>query len=108
MTIRRVDAREVKAWLSDGDEIAVLDVREHGQYGEAHLFFAVSLPYSRFELGLPALVPNPNTRLVLCDCADGVGHRAAMRAEALGYRNVHVLSGGVDGWGSAGYTLYAG
>jgi rhodanese-related sulfurtransferase len=104
----RVDARKLKAWLSDGDEIAVLDVREHGQYGEAHLFFAVSLPYSRFELGLPALVPNPNTRLVLCDGADGVGDRAAMRAEASGYRNVHVLSRGVDGWRSAGYTLYAG
>jgi rhodanese-related sulfurtransferase len=103
-----VDARQLKAWLSDGDEIALLDVREHGQYGEAHLFFAVSLPYSRFELGLPALVPNPNTRLVLCDGADGVAGRAALRAEVSGYRNVHVLSGGVDEWSSAGYTLYAG
>lgn len=104
----RVDARRLKAWLSSGDEIALLDVREHGQYGERHLFFAVSLPYSRFELGLPALVPNPNTRLALCDDADGVADRAAARAEALGYRNVHVLSGGVEGWRSAGYTLYAG
>jgi rhodanese-related sulfurtransferase len=98
----------VKAWLSSGDEIALLDVREPGQYGERHLFFAVSLPYSRFELGLPALVPNPNTRLVLCDDADGVAERAAARAAELGYRHVHVLSGGVEAWGSAGYTLYAG
>ena len=103
-----VDARELKAWLSDQDEIALLDVREHGQYGDGHLFFAVSLPYSRLELGLPGLVPNPNTRLVLCDGADGVADRAASRAETLGYRDVHVLSGGVDGWRRAGYTLYAG
>ena len=104
----RIDARKLKAWLSSGDEMALLDVREYGQYGERHLFFAVSLPYSRFELGLPALVPNPNTRLILCDDADGVAERAAARADALGYRHVHVLSGGIDAWKSAGYTLYAG
>ena len=62
-----VDAATLKAWLSDGSEIAVLDTREHGQYGMGHLFFAVPLPYSRFEIGLPALVPNPAVRLVLCD-----------------------------------------
>ena len=55
----RIDAKTLKSWLSDGNEIALLDVREYGRYGEGHLFFAVSLPYSRFELGLPALVPNP-------------------------------------------------
>jgi rhodanese-related sulfurtransferase len=103
-----IDARTLKAWLSDGAEIAFLDVREPGQYGEGHAFFAVSLPYSRFELGLPALVPRLATRLVLCDGADGVADRAARRAEALGYANVSVLEAGVDGWGSAGYTVYAG
>ena len=106
--VDRVRAEKLKEWLSDGDEIALLDVREQGQYGERHLFFAVSLPYSRFELGLSALVPNPSTRLVLCDNAEGVADRAAARAATLGYRNVHVLAGGVEAWGSAGYTLYAG
>ena len=103
-----VDAATLKAWLSDGSEIAVLDTREHGQYGMGHLFFAVPLPYSRFELGLPALVPNPAARLVLCDDGDGVAARAAARAEELGYSQTHVLKGGADAWRQAGYTLYAG
>ena len=30
----RVDAKTLKAWLSDGEEIALLDVREYGRYGE--------------------------------------------------------------------------
>jgi rhodanese-related sulfurtransferase len=85
-----------------------VDVREHGQYGERHLFFAVPLPYSRFELELGRLVPNPATRLVLYDDGDGIAERAAARAEWLGFRNVNVLSGGVEGWAQAGYTLYAG
>ena len=104
----KIDAAGLKAALSDGREIALLDVREHGQFGEGHLFFAVPLAYSRFELALPALVPNAKVRLVLCDAGDGVAERAAARAEALGYSNVAVLTGGIAAWQAAGYTLYAG
>jgi rhodanese-related sulfurtransferase len=103
-----IDARTLKTWLSDGSEIALLDVREAGQFGEAHPFFAVPLPYSRFEMGLADLVPNPAARVVLCDAGDGVAERAASRAEELGYRNLHILAGGAPAWGRAGYTLYAG
>jgi rhodanese-related sulfurtransferase len=103
-----IDAPTLKHWLSDGRELALIDVREHGQFGEGHLFFAVPLAYSRFELGLPALLPNPSVRLVLCDGGDGVAERAAARAEALGYGDVAVLAGGVAAWKQAGYTLYAG
>ena len=103
-----IDLPTLKAWLSDGRELALLDVREHGQFGEGHLFFAIPLPYSRFELGLPALLPNPGVRVVLCDGGDGIAERAARRAEAFGYRNLHVLDGGAPGWQRAGYTLYAG
>src|SRR6266852_4584803 len=103
-----ISAATLKSWLSDNSEIALLDVREHGQYGEGHLFFAVPLPYSRFELGLPALVPNLAVRIVLCDDGDGVAERAARRAQAIGYRNLHILKGGAPAWRQAGYTLYAG
>src|ERR1700760_1715277 len=103
-----IDAHTLKSWLSDGTEIALLDVREAGQFGEAHPFFAVPLPYSRFELGLGELVPNPAVRIVLCDAGDGVAELAAERARDMGYGNLHVLKGGATAWGKAGYTLYAG
>src|ERR1043166_1080627 len=102
----QIDAPTLKTWLSDGSEIALLDVREAGQFGEGHLFFAVPLPYSRFELGLPMLAPNPGVRMALCDGGDGVAERAAKRAESLGYRNLHILKGGTPAWRAAGYTLY--
>ncbi|HEY6256795.1 MAG TPA: rhodanese-like domain-containing protein [Xanthobacteraceae bacterium] len=104
----QIDAKTLKAWLGDGREIALIDVSEHGQYGSGHPFFAVSLPYSRFELGLPALVPNQAARLVLCDEGDGVAARAAARARSLGYRDLHILSGGKADWRRAGFSLYAG
>jgi rhodanese-related sulfurtransferase len=106
--VPQIDAVTLKAWLGDQREIALIDVSEHGQYGSGHPFFAVSLPYSRFELGLPALVPNPAVRLVLCDEGNGVAARAAARAAAEGYHNMCILSGGKEAWRQAGYTLYAG
>jgi rhodanese-related sulfurtransferase len=104
----RIDASTLKAWLSDAGELALIDVREQGQHGQGHPFLAVPLPYSRLELGLAALAPNPAVRLALCDGGDGIAERAAARAEALGYTNVSVLAGGVEAWREAGYTLYAG
>jgi rhodanese-related sulfurtransferase len=103
-----IDAITLKQWLSDGEEIAFLDVREPGQFAEGHAFLAVPLPYSRFELDVERLVPNRRVRMVLCDAGDGVAERAQKRAEALGYTNVRVLAGGAPGWGAAGYTLYEG
>jgi rhodanese-related sulfurtransferase len=105
---RSVDAVTVKSWLSDGGEIAFLDVREHGQYGEGHPFLATSVAYSRFETGVVGLVPNIHARMVLIDAGDGVAEKAARRAEGLGYRNVSILVGGVDAWQRAGYVLFAG
>lgn len=100
---------QLQQWLFDGQEIALFDVREHGQYGEAHLFFGVNLPYSRLELEARRLAPNPQVRLVIYDQNGGeVAARSAQRLQALGYGNVHVLGGGADGWKAAGFELFAG
>jgi rhodanese-related sulfurtransferase len=104
-----IDASGLKEALHDGGEIALLDVREHGEYGEAHLFYGVSLPYSRFEIDLERLVPRPDVRLVLHDDGrSGIAGRAARRAAALGYCDVAVLAGGTAAWAAAGYHLFAG
>ncbi len=104
----RLSPQAVKPRLTAGGEIAFLDVREHGQYGEGHPFFAVSAPYSRLEVEVPALVPRKSTPVVLLDDGDGVAERAARRLEVLGYEEVSVLDGGAPGWAAAGYTLFQG
>ena len=103
-----VPAAELKAMLSDGEELALLDVREEGVFAQGHLLFAVSLPLSRLELRLDALVPRRATRLVLCDDGDGLAHRAAAELMRFGYCNLAVLAGGVRAWTEAGYELFSG
>lgn len=95
--------------LHDGQEIALIDVREDGEFGEDHLLFATPLPYSRLELGISPLVPRKSARIVLCDDgASGVAQRAASRLAALGYSDLTVLEGGTQGWKAAGYVLFKG
>ena len=107
-----VSASTLKNWLHDGQEIAVFDVREHGQYGESHLFYATPLPFSRLEVDVARLVPRKAVRVVVYDggdeSTDGVAHRAAECLEAQGYTSVYVLEGGTAAWSKAGYVLFAG
>src|SRR5262245_27637536 len=107
MPAKLLKPAELQQALHDGGEIALLDVREDGEFGEDHLLFATPLPYSRLELGIPALVPRKNARIVLCDDGrSGVAQRAAARLAALGYSDLAVLDGGIHGWKAAGYVLF--
>ncbi|WP_353191603.1 rhodanese-like domain-containing protein [Pandoraea pnomenusa] len=103
-----VSPAQLKAWQHDGAEIAVFDVREHGQYGEAHLFYGVTLPYSRLELDIVRLAPRRDARVVVYDTDASVAVLAAQRLAELGYTDVYALEGGTNAWQQAGYTLFAG
>ena len=105
---RQVDAATVKQMITDGDELALLDVREDGQFGEGHMLFATPMPYSFLEARLATQLPRRSTRTVLVDAGDGVAERAAERMSALGYTDVSVLSGGIDAWADAGYIVFKG
>ena len=106
---KSVTPRQLRALIQDGAELALLDVREAGEFGESHLLFATPLPYSRLELDIAPLVPRKSARIVLCDDGDsGVAARAAKRLEAIGYSDLAVLEGGTRGWAAAGHTLFAG
>lgn len=109
-TVTSVDAAVLKVWLHDGGEIALLDVREHGQFGESHLFYGVSLPYSRLEIDVRRLVPRLATRVVVHDEGDTstIASRAAAHLLALGYEAVHVLKGGIAAWRAAGFACFSG
>ncbi len=107
--MRTIPPQTLRAWLKDGDELALLDVREAGEFGTGHLLFAAPVPFSRFEVELTHLVPRRITRTVLYD--DGaslVAERASLRASALGYEDVYLLAGGTRGWERAGFRLFAG
>src|SRR6187551_2289760 len=106
--VTRIDAKELKARLHDGGEIALLDAREELPFGRRHLLMASCVPLSRLELLVDDLVPRRATRVVWCDDNDGSALRAARRMSALGYTDIAVLEGGIAAWQLAWYRLYSG
>jgi rhodanese-related sulfurtransferase len=99
---------EVKAMLGDGQELALIDVREQLIYSQGHLLWARCVPLSRLELMFARLVPRRATRIVLCDDADGLGERAAAVLAHAGYTTVSHLAGGIAAWAEAGFELFSG
>ncbi len=108
----RIEAREVRALLEEaratGGELALLDVREEGVHSRGHPFLATCAALSQLELRIGRLVPRLSTRIVLLDDDETLAQRAARVLRRLGYRDLHVLAGGMAGWKAAGHEVYSG
>ena len=96
--MQRLSPLALKAMLADGDELALIDVREELPFSRSHLLFARSVPLSRLELNFARLVPRLGTPIVLCDENDGLAERAADVLATAGYHNLFALDGGVMAW----------
>ena len=104
-----IPAEALKRFIGDGEELAILDVREEGVFAEGHLLFAASAPLSQLELRIDRLVPRRTARVVVVDEDGGnLGQRAARRLFDLGWKNIVTLRDGVAGWQRAGYELFSG
>jgi rhodanese-related sulfurtransferase len=106
--IRPLDPHTVKAMLTDGRELALIDLREELIFSQSHLLWARSVPLSRLELRFAQLVPRRDTRIVLCDDGDGLVERASNILAEAGYANLYYLDGGVAAWERAGLELFSG
>ncbi len=106
--MRQVGVEELRGWIGDGGELAILDAREEGEFGASHLFWAVPCPLSRMELRAAALLPCCGTRIVCVDDGRGLAERLAAYLETAGYTDVYVLGGGTGAWEAAGHVLFSG
>src|SRR3954463_12655619 len=103
-----LDPHAVKAMVSDGRELALVDLREELIFSRNHLLWARSIPLSRLELRFARLVPRRDTRIVLCDDGDGLVERAGKILADAGYTDLSSLHGGVPAWEKAGLELFSG
>jgi rhodanese-related sulfurtransferase len=106
--MNEIPVRSARELIHRDTEFALLDVREAGQFIEAHALFAVPVAYSVLERRISALVPRLDTLILLVDAGDRVAARAAMRLIALGYTDVQVVAGGMPAWEEAGFPVYKG
>jgi len=95
---REMAAATLAHLLETGSTLALIDVREHGEYNPAHIAGASSVPRRQLEARMGRLVPFRGVQVIVCD---DNGRRAALAArtlERMGYRRVAVLQGGINRW----------
>ncbi|EON11004.1 rhodanese-like protein [Pandoraea sp. SD6-2] len=99
---------DVRAALLAREEIALLDVREEDPYAQTHPLWAANLPLSRVEIDAWARIPRRDTRVVVYGehNAQDLAPFAASVLRKLGYTNVNLLAGGLDGWIAAGGEVF--
>lgn len=104
-----IDSAALRHALHDGNEIALLDVREQGEFGLCHLFHANNTPLSRIELEITRLVPRRGTRIVLTSAGmPGLCEAAAKVLRERGYGDIRICPDRPADWETAGFTLYSG
>jgi rhodanese-related sulfurtransferase len=97
---------DIRRALLAGEEVALLDVREEAPFAEAHPLFAANLPLSRLEIEAYPRIPRRDTAITVYDNGEGLAERAVERLAQLGYSNLALLQGGLDGWRQAGGELF--
>ncbi len=103
-----IDPEDLALALTDGKEIAFVDVREEGEFGQSHAILAVNLPLGRLEIMVREFLPRLSVRTVITDAGGGQAERAAELLQSMGYGDVATLKGGLAAWKVAGLELYSG
>ncbi len=106
--MNRIDARTLHGWITDGQELALLDAREDGEFGASHLFWAIPCGLARKEQRARALLPRLSTRICCVDDGRGIAEDLAAWLQSIGATDVSVLDGGTKAWEAAGYILFSG
>ncbi|CAI8787869.1 hypothetical protein EMIT0196P_20480 [Pseudomonas chlororaphis] len=97
---------QIRQALLNREELALVDVREEAPFAQGHPLFAANIPLSKLELEVYARIPRRDTQITVYDHGEGLAERAVQRLQALGYSNVSLLEGGLDGWRDAGGELF--
>ncbi|MDF1593159.1 MAG: rhodanese-like domain-containing protein [Desulfobacterales bacterium] len=107
-----ITPRQLLGLIRDDKEIAIIDVREQGEFANAHLLLSCCIPLSRMELRIAELIPRLDTPMVLVGNEPADAYRRTQRAfdrlNQWGYTDLSVLAGGIEGWRQAGYLLFSG
>jgi len=97
---REIAAAALAQLLEAGSTLALIDVREHGEFNLAHIAGSSSVPRRQLESRVGRLIPHRGVPVVVCDDTGRRATLAAATLERMGYRDVSVLKGGVNRWAS--------
>lgn len=106
-TVRMASPEDVKQWVAEGSAV-IVDVREKGEWMQAHIPGATLVPLSAFDTA--ALPEVPEGKHLVVHCASGVRcETAASVLRSSGFDGeINRLEGGIVAWYRAGGEIESG
>lgn len=112
--IREIDPLAAAAALDVLKPPVLIDVREPGEFAEAHLVGAINIPRGVLEFQVdahpalacstaPALADRQREVLVYCR-SGGRSALAALALQSMGFTKVQSIAGGILAWNEAGLS----
>ena len=106
--MKHIDPNTLRDWIIDGQELALIDAREDGEFGAEHLFWAVPFGMAHRETRAQTLLPRKSVRICVTDDGGHLAGQLAAWLEANGYSDVAILASGTKAWKAAGYVNFSG
>ncbi|MER8625075.1 rhodanese-like domain-containing protein [Mesorhizobium sp. M1143] len=102
MSASTIDWKIFRQWLADGEELAVLDIRDRAAVGYASPLFATNLPADHVEAEIDRFIPRKSVRTVLADDGSCVAEQLVERLSGHGRSQLFALAGGIPEWTKGG------
>ena len=107
MTIKSIEAPELKSMLDGNQDIVLIDCREQQEWDDGHIEAAKFLPLSEMEDRFGE-IGGKDAKIIL-QCRSGKrSMRAAEFLEDQGYNDLTNLEGGILGWLDNEYSTVKG
>ena len=111
MSLRDISWIELRERLTEGDDLALIDVAPLSMFHQYHLPGAVHVKLGPdFEREVRTLIPTPERELVVYGSVRFEHHpqAAARRLQRAGYRHVSALADGRESWRRFGCPVESG
>ena len=110
--MRTIDRSELKRWLDEGRDFALVEVLAPEKYRAFHLPGAINIPVGdeNFDAKIQEAVPD-ESRPVVAYCHDPrctASPKAARRMDELGHQQVYDYEAGKRDWREAGLPIEEG
>lgn len=94
--VKEVAPAEVDRLAAEG--AVVLDIRDSEEHAKDHIPGSMNISRGKLEMVVEKQIPDLNTP-ILCYCnAYNRGSLSAAALQSMGYRNVSVIAGGLNGY----------
>lgn len=103
--IREMSVEEVKAYLDEGNDPVLVDIRGLDEWERGHLKGAIHIPRGRLEAEVEEKVADKSAEVIVY-CAGGVRSLLGARSmKELGYDNLISMDGGFGDWEDAHFPF---